>query len=140
MHATPQELTIPRRLMQQLLHAAQETPELEACGLISAINNIPCICYPIKNVSKQPQTHFQLDTKQQITAFAHMRNLGETLFGIFHSHPTGPATPSKTDIQLAAYPEALHFIISLDTKGVLELRCFKITDALTQEITLNITD
>jgi release factor glutamine methyltransferase len=140
MQSSPQEITIPRKLMQQLLHAAQETPDLEVCGLIGAENNIPCICYPIRNVSSQPQTRFQLDAKQQITTFKHMREQGETLFGIYHSHPTGPATPSKTDVQLSAYPEALHFIISLNTKGVLELRCFKIVHALTQEIALNITD
>ncbi|MEQ1638660.1 MAG: peptide chain release factor N(5)-glutamine methyltransferase [Methylococcales bacterium] len=140
MLSTPQEITIPRKLMQQLLHAAQETPEVEVCGLISAINHIPTLCYPIKNIATQPQARFQMDAKQQIATFTHMREQGETLFGIYHSHPAGPATPSKTDVQLTAYPEALHFIISLDTKGVLELRCFKITNALIQEIALNITD
>ncbi len=126
--------------MQQLLHAAQETPELEVCGLISAVGNNPITCHPIKNVATQPHTRFQLDAKQQIAAFALMRKQGETLYGIYHSHPTGPATPSKTDVQLSAYPEALHFIISLNTKGVLELRCFKIVNALIQEIALNIKD
>lgn len=142
MHAnSSQEITIPRRLMQQLLHIAQETPSIEVCGLISAINDIPSICYPIQNVSKQPEIRFQLDAKQQIATFRHMREQGETLFGIYHSHPTRPAFPSANDLQqMSAYPEALRFIISLDTKGVLELRCFKIIHKLIQEITLHITD
>lgn len=137
---SPQEITISRKLMQQLLHAAQATPDIEVCGLIAARDTIPYHCYPIQNIATQPQTRFLLDAKQQITTLTHMREQGETLFGIYHSHPTGPATPSKTDVQLAAYPDALHFIISLDTKGVLALRCFKIVNALTQEIALSITD
>jgi release factor glutamine methyltransferase len=140
MPSIPQEITIARKLMQQMLRAAQETPDIEVCGLIAAKNHSPCLCYPIKNAAQQPQSRFLLDAKQQITALTHMREQGETLFGIYHSHPTGPATPSKTDVQLAAYPEALHFIISLDTQGVLALRCFKIANALTQEIALTITD
>lgn len=134
------EITIPRKLMQQLLHAAQETPDIEVCGLIGAAEQIPQTCYPIKNVSPQPQTRFQLDAKQQIATIKHMRTQGETLFGIYHSHPTAPAIPSKTDVQLTAYPDALHFIISLDTKGILALRCFKIDHSLTQEVALTITD
>lgn len=134
------EINIPRKLMQQLLHAAQATPDLEVCGLIGGIDHAPTICYPIKNVSPHPKTRFQLDTKQQIATIKHMRTQGETLFGIYHSHPTAPAIPSKTDVQLASYPDALHFIISLDTKGILALRCFKIDHALTQEIALTITD
>lgn len=133
---SPQEVMLPRKIAQQLLHAAQSTPTIEVCGLISAVNNIPTYCYPISNAADQPQTHFLLDTKQQIAALTHMREHGETLFGIYHSHPTGPATPSRTDVQLTAYPDALHFIISLNTKGVLELRCFKIVHTLTQEIPL----
>ncbi len=136
----PQEVTLPRKLVQKILYEAQLTPSLEVCGLISAINNVPAICYPINNVAEQPQTRFLLDTKQQIAVLTHMREQGESLFAIYHSHPTGPATPSKTDVQLTAYPEALHLIVSMQTKGVLELRCFKVTNNLTQEIPLKLID
>lgn len=137
---SPQEIAIPRKIVREILHEAQATPTIEACGLISAINNVPSFCYPISNVAEQPQSRFLLDTKQQIATLTHMRENGETLFAIYHSHPTGPATPSKTDVQLTAYPDALHLIISLETKGVLELRCFKITNNLTQEILLKLVN
>jgi proteasome lid subunit RPN8/RPN11 len=55
-----------------------------------------------------------------------MRERGEELFAIFHSHPQAPAEPSATDLELAAYPDALYLIVSLNTKGVLELRGFRI--------------
>ena len=55
-----------------------------------------------------------------------MRENGEELFAIYHSHPHAPATPSATDLQQAAYPTALYLIISLNTKGVLELQGFRL--------------
>ena len=141
-HSTPnlQEVILPRKLVQQILHEAQATPTLEVCGLISAIDTIPSHCYQINNISDTPHSRFLLDTKQQIGTLTHMREQGESLFAIYHSHPTGPATPSKTDVQLTAYPEALHLIVSLETQGVLELRCFKITNNLTQELPLKLID
>ena len=57
-----------------------------------------------------------------------MRDKNEELFAIYHSHPTAPAIPSATDIKLATYPDAVFLIISLNTKGVLELRGFKINN------------
>ncbi len=57
-----------------------------------------------------------------------MRENGEALFAIYHSHPTSPAEPSAIDLELAAYPDALYLIISLNTKGVLEMRGFRLND------------
>ena len=42
-----------------------------------------------------------------------LRERGETLFAIYHSHPAGPATPRPPTFAEAAYPQALYLIISL---------------------------
>jgi proteasome lid subunit RPN8/RPN11 len=130
------EIQIPRKLTQQLLHHAQNSPTSEVCGLIGAKNNCPCSCYPIKNSAQQPETKFLLDAQQQIAAQVAMREKGEELFAIYHSHPTAPALPSQTDIDLANQPDVLHLIISLNTKGVLEMRGFRIADGVAQEVML----
>ncbi|HEY8098778.1 MAG TPA: M67 family metallopeptidase, partial [Methylobacter sp.] len=121
-----EHIQIPRKITNQLLHLAQISPELEVCGLIGGKNGRPTSCYPVKNIANHPQQRFQLDPVQQISAMARMRDQGEELFAIYHSHPAAPATPSVTDLELASYPEALYLIISLNTKGVLEMRGFKI--------------
>jgi proteasome lid subunit RPN8/RPN11 len=130
------EIQIPRKLTQQLLHHAQSSPESEVCGLISAKNSQPYHCYPINNVASQPESKFLLDAQQQIAAQVTMREKGEELFAIYHSHPTAPALPSKTDIALAHSPDILHLIISLNIKGVLEMRGFKIANGHAQEVVL----
>ncbi len=129
-----QEIQIPRNITNQILHQAQLSPELEICGLIGAKNEIACTCYPIDNSAKTPETRFYMDEKQQINAFATMRNKNEELFAIYHSHPKSPATPSTTDIKLATYPDAVYLIISLNTKGVLEIRGFKINEKSTETL------
>lgn len=124
-----QEISLPRKLTNRLLHLAQLSPEAEVCGLIGAnAAGLPVSCYPISNSADSPQNRFLLDAGQQIAAMKQMRDSGESLFAIYHSHPHGPALPSANDVEQATYPEALHLIISLDTKGVLELRCFQIQD------------
>jgi [CysO sulfur-carrier protein]-S-L-cysteine hydrolase len=137
---TQQYIQIPRKITNQLLHLAQISPDFEVCGLIGSKNGLPSSCYPIKNTAEQPRQRFQLDPSQQISAMAKMREQGEELFAIYHSHPTAPAIPSITDLKLAAYPEALYLIISLNTKGILEMRGFKIDHQLAQEIALSLSE
>ncbi|MGR9116819.1 MAG: Mov34/MPN/PAD-1 family protein [Gammaproteobacteria bacterium] len=136
MHTT--EIQIPRKITNQLLHFAQISPDAEICGLIGSIDGQPCHCYPVGNCSEQPENRFQLDAKQQIAAMTQMRERGEELFAIYHSHPCAPAAPSTTDLAQSAYPEALNLIISLNTKGVLEMRGYRIINHKAEEIPLRL--
>ncbi|HEY8034892.1 MAG TPA: M67 family metallopeptidase [Methylobacter sp.] len=133
-------IQIPRKITNQLLHLAQISPDLEVCGLIGSKNGLPINCYPVKNIAEHPQQRFQLDAGQQISAMAKMRDQGEELFAIYHSHPSAPATPSATDLEQASYPEAFYLIISLNTKGILEMRGFKIEHKSAQEIALSLSE
>ncbi len=135
-----QEIQLPRKLANQLLHLAQISPKHEICGLISAKNGLAQHCYPIQNVAEQPEKQFLLAPHQQINALTKIREKGETLFAIYHSHPTAPAQPSQEDICLSAYPDALNFIISLNTKGILEMQCFKYLTDSAIEIPLSLSD
>jgi hypothetical protein len=43
-------------------------------------------------------------------------------------------------LELAAYPDALYLIISLNTKGILEMRGFHIIEQVAQEIPLTLSE
>ncbi len=134
---SPNPIEIPRALVNQILHHAQATPELEVCGLIGAKSKIPVSWYPVANASPTPQVRFQLDPKGQIDAMRQIRERGEELLAVVHSHPTTPAEPSPVDLAEAAYLDALYWVISLNTKGVLEMRGFWIAqDKSVEEVTL----
>ncbi|MGZ8188314.1 MAG: Mov34/MPN/PAD-1 family protein [Methylosarcina sp.] len=136
----PEEIQLPRKLTNQLLHLAQISPDQEVCGLIGGKNGVPCTCYPITNIARHPEHRFLLDAKQQIASMSQMRDQGEDLFAIYHSHPSAPARPSASDLEQAAYPEALYLIISLNTKGILEMRGFKISQQKATEIMLTLSE
>jgi proteasome lid subunit RPN8/RPN11 len=133
------EIQLSRKITNQLLHTAQMSPEQEVCGLIGAKDGIAQTCYIINNTAEEPETRFQLDEKQQISAMSAMRDKNETLFAIYHSHPAAPAVPSATDIKLASYPDAVHLIISLNTKGVLEIRAFSIIEQFATELPISMS-
>ena len=124
----PKEIfKLPRTLTNQLLHLAQVSSELEVCGLIGSLRGVPTTCYPVKNVAQTPAVRFELDAAEHIEAIRRMRERNEELFAIYHSHPSSPAEPSATDLKSANYPDALYLIVSLNTKGVLEMRGFRMT-------------
>ncbi len=120
--------TLPRPLVNQILRQAQDSPDAEICGLIGARNGEAQHAYAVNNVAEQPEKLFQMDPAGQIAALRLMRERSETLFAIYHSHPTSPAEPSATDLAEAGYPDALYLIVSLNTRGVLDLRGFRLHD------------
>jgi proteasome lid subunit RPN8/RPN11 len=132
------QIQLPRKLASKLLHLAQQSPSQEICGLISLKNGTLQTCYPITNVATEPQNRFLLDEKEQIHALKTMRAKGEELFAIYHSHPTAAAYPSTLDLEMANYDNALYFIISLNVKGILELRAFQIENKHATEIVITL--
>ncbi len=133
-----ESIILPRQLVNQILHHARSSPDVEVCGLIAARGGRPQRCIPVPNVADQPQRLFVMDPARQIAAQRRMREQGEELFGIYHSHPHSPAEPSSTDLEQAGYPEALYIIVSLNTRGVLEMRAFRLREGKATEVQLEI--
>jgi len=132
------QLQLSRALVTRLLNLAQNSADKEICGLIGGRDGEPGACYPVANSSNQPDIKFQMDPQEQIAAMRKMAEAGEELFAIYHSHPSSVAVPSKTDLELNQYPDAVHLIIALGTRGVLELRAYKLDRKGTTEIPVSI--
>ena len=112
-------------IVQRLCDEALAHSHEEVCGLIGARQDVACNVYPVANVARNRSRHFEMDGAEQISAMRQMRERGESLFAIYHSHPRGEAWPSATDIAEASYPEALYLIIGLQ-RTIPELRGFHI--------------
>lgn len=122
-------LELPRSLVNQILAHAQQNPDEEICGLISSKktgseNSSTTKYYRITNAAKNKAQRFEMDGSEQIAAMKQMRERGEELMAIVHSHPDAPAIPSALDKENNNYPDVYYLVVSLDTKGVLQLRCF----------------
>ncbi len=117
-------LELPRVLVNQILAHAQQNPDEEICGLISSKDKTATRYYRIANIAENKAHHFEMDGSEQIAAMKKMREQGEELMAIVHSHPDAPAIPSALDEEENNYSDIYYLVVSLDTKGVLELRCF----------------
>ena len=104
-------------LCRRMLCHALEDPGREACGLVGASDGRPSSYYPVANAADRPERSFLMESAGQLQAMRTMRGSGETMAGIFHSHPDGSAEPSATDLALAAYPDVTYYIAALRDDG-----------------------
>ena len=132
----PQTLELPRPLVNKILAHAQQNDEAEVCGLVGSSSSGEKFYYSIDNIADKPDCRFLMDAPQQISAMKKMREKKQQLFAIVHSHPNASAQPSQLDIQENAYKDVFYIIISLNTKGVLEMRAYNQTDDDMQEVEL----
>ena len=133
-------IRLPRIIVNQLLRLAQTSPEEEICGLISRDRHGFKKCYPVVNTAGDKKHSFALDPKGQIEAMRTMRGNGEELAAIYHSHPDAPPLPSLADVEQHEYPGVLYLIISLGTKGVLEMRGFHIRGRQIEEVAIGLQE
>ncbi len=103
---------LPQNIYHRVLNEARDSPEAEICGLISAHQHTPVRCYSITNAHPRPASAFDMAAGELVCALRHMREQGEQLWAIYHSHPQGPGTPSSRDIAECGYPETLHLVIT----------------------------
>lgn len=115
------------QLTEIFAHARQATP-FECCGLIGGANDRATSIHPLRNVARNPQIAYEAAPEELFAAQKQMRERGEQLLAIYHSHPrsTEPV-PSETDVRLAYYPAAIYLIIGLGGANPI-MRGFRISE------------
>jgi proteasome lid subunit RPN8/RPN11 len=129
-------LPLPLEIVDQIILHAQQYEDTEICGLISKSGNRPARYYAVKNIAADPSVRFEMDPKEQIAAMKHMRDHGEQLLAIVHSHPETPPVPSAIDIAEIGYPDVYTIIVSLQTKGTPEMRAYRMVNGVMQPVVL----
>jgi proteasome lid subunit RPN8/RPN11 len=105
-------LQTPHR--DQIFAHAREADPAECCGLIGGADRRVTSIYPLHNVAFDPNTSYEAAPEDLFAAQRQMRDRGEELLAIYHSHPrSAEPVPSETDVRLAFYPQAVYFIIGL---------------------------
>ncbi len=134
----PHEIKIQRPLAVHLLTLAQRSAQREICGLIGGKAGQPCTCYPIDNIADSPQTAFLMQPEQQAAALRAIAEKGEQLFAIYHSHPDTPPVPSARDLAEVGQYGAYYLIISLGTRGVLEMAAYQLDNGRVTAVELSL--
>lgn len=130
-------IVIPKELLEAVIaHTQREAPN-EACGWLAGEGDEVRRVYPVPNVAEDPRVGFRMDPEIQLSTMREIRELGLDLTGTYHSHPRTPAVPSARDGGLAAYPEAVHLIVSLATLEP-EVRCYRIQEKESSAVELTV--
>ena len=112
-----------------IAHAREVTPH-ECCGLIGGTHNGRAqTIYRTRNVAPDPLIAYEAAPEDLFAAQRAMRESGEQLIAIYHSHPrSNDPKPSETDVRLAYYPAAVYLIVGLG-KQQPSLRAFRISES-----------
>jgi proteasome lid subunit RPN8/RPN11 len=121
---------------EMVAHAREEAPN-ECCGMIGGRDGEATAVYRSINAEASP-LRYSLDANDQFRIMREMEEKGEDLAGIYHSHTASAAYPSQTDVNLAAYPDAVYLIVSLQDASNPELRGFWIRDGAIEEAPLDV--
>jgi proteasome lid subunit RPN8/RPN11 len=138
-------LSIRRDLVDQIVaHARADHPD-EACGVIAGPvgTRRPERFIAMVNAARSP-TFYEFDSTDLLRLYREMDDRDEIPVVIYHSHTATQAMPSRTDIALAAEPDAHYVVVSTRETGPLdgpyEFRSFRIVDGEVSEEVVEVVD
>jgi proteasome lid subunit RPN8/RPN11 len=108
-------ITLQRSHRDQIFVHAHAANPAECCGLVAGSKDERATnTYRLRNVAANPEVGYEAAPEDLFAAQRLMRERGEELLAIYHSHPHSlEPFPSETDVRLAYYPQAVYFIIGL---------------------------
>jgi len=119
---------LTRRVVDEIADAARRCRPEECCGIVLAASSDPELGVRLLlsgNVDGCDRRHrYKLDHRVQLRAVEAETQSNAVILAYCHSHPAGPARPSRTDAALAC-PGVAYLIMGLSPR--LELRAWRWT-------------
>ena len=125
-------LTIGRDIVDAIVaHARRDHPD-EACGIVAGAigSDQPVRHVPMDNAERSP-TFYRFDSTEQLRVWTQMDDRDE--------EPT-EAYPSRTDVDIAGYPDSHYLLVSTRDPETAEIRSFRIVDRKVTEEPVRIVD
>ena len=122
-------IQLRREHLEAMIDHAREAAPSECCGLIGGVSKTKAnTLYRLRNVTSEPEVRYEAAPEDLFAAQRLMRQRGEDLLAIYHSHPrSADPSPSETDVKLAYYPSATYLIIGLGGTGPV-VKAFNISE------------
>jgi proteasome lid subunit RPN8/RPN11 len=134
-------LTIAAAVLDAIVaHARRDHPD-EACGIVAGPigSDVPGRHIPMEN-AEHSMTFYRLDDAEKLKVWREMDDRDEEPVVIYHSHTATKAYPSRTDIDLAAVPDAHYLLISTRDADTTEIRSFRIEKGEAREEPVRVVD
>jgi proteasome lid subunit RPN8/RPN11 len=123
-------VVVAEAIREELLEHAREEAPNEACGLVVLRDGAALRYERGRNAAASPY-RFQLEIDPRVWF---LEDEGYQL-AVFHSHPTSPPRPSRTDVeQIGLWDGRPYLILSADTG---ELAAWRITEGTAEEAPLS---
>lgn len=121
-------------------HARADHPD-EACGVIAGPegSDRPERFIAMTNAERSP-TFCRFDSMEQLRVWREMDDNDEVPVVIYHSHTGTEAYPSRTDVAIAAEPDAHYVLISTRDPDEHEFRSYRIVDGVVTEEPVDIVE
>ena len=116
--AEPRQLVVPGQLLDQIIAEAQAAAPAEVCGVLGGRDELLTAIISVRNIAERPVNRFLMDPLGMAAAQRELDQNRWQLLGYYHSHPSGPARPSRVDRASLIWPQLPPFIwliISLDS-------------------------
>ncbi|RBI63685.1 hypothetical protein DMJ13_03910 [halophilic archaeon] len=113
-------ITLSREVYDTLVsHARRGRPE-EVCGILAGDRDgddgdaYVGDTFLTENVADDPRTRYAIDPEEQLAVMETIESQGTEVVGFYHSHPSGPDSPSDADRSSATWPGYSYVIVSLN--------------------------
>jgi [CysO sulfur-carrier protein]-S-L-cysteine hydrolase len=125
---------IKQEILDEMIDYCRKQLPYEACGILSGKERHNETLWKMINTERST-TSFAMDMEELGLKMKLIRKRNERMTGIFHSHPTAPALPSRGDIKNAHYPDTAYFIISF-FREIPDVRCYSIRNFKVNQLKL----
>jgi len=134
-------LTIDSAIVDAIVaHARRDHPD-EACGVVAGPvgSDLPTRHIAMDNAARS-MTFYEFDSMEYLRVWREMDDNDEEAVVIYHSHTATEAYPSRTDADIAGWPDAHYLLVSTREPETEEIRSFRIVDGVVTEEEVNIVD
>jgi proteasome lid subunit RPN8/RPN11 len=105
-------VVIPAAVRDEIVAHARAGLPNEACGILAGVDGRVERFFPAQPDEPSPY-YYRIESRDQIRIMNEIDAAGLDLLGIYHSHTSSPAYPSRTDAEQAFWPDAVYVIVSL---------------------------
>ncbi|MBP1989249.1 M67 family metallopeptidase [Paenibacillus eucommiae] len=99
-----------------LQYCSSKLPE-EACGFITGNTTgdgyMAVSFIPVTNIASNSKEHFEMSPVELIPILYRQAEAGDSIIGMFHSHPLQEAVPSSEDLNTLWHTLPTYWIVSL---------------------------
>jgi len=124
-------VVIPVAVRDEIVAHARAGLPNEACGILAGRGDRVERFFPAQPDEPSP-FYYRIESRDQIRIMNEIDDANLELVGIYHSHTSSPAYPSRTDAEQAFWPDAVYVIVSL-AGGEAVVKGFRMADMTVAE-------